>query len=67
MAEFRSNEPENLERKIFNEAVELGDASQRVPFLQKSCGGDDVLRRRIEDLLLAHEQTPWGYSSDFWA
>ena len=39
---------------IFEAALQL-PAAERAPYLQKSCGTDAALRRRVENLLSAHE------------
>jgi eukaryotic-like serine/threonine-protein kinase len=39
---------------LFNEAVEIGDAEQRAAFLEKVCGKDGELRRKMDDLLAVH-------------
>src|SRR5438128_2457492 len=44
-------------RSIFLEAVENHAPDQRLPFLDQACGGDLNLRKRVEVLLRAHEQS----------
>jgi WD40 repeat protein len=41
---------------IFFAALELTTAADRAAFLDKACGGDEALRRRVERLLAAHPQ-----------
>src|SRR5262245_6488784 len=41
--------------ELFGEALEL-EASERAIFLERVCGGDEDLRRKVEDLLAAHER-----------
>jgi eukaryotic-like serine/threonine-protein kinase len=43
------------ERSIFLEALEIDDPSERAAFLHGACAGDPALRRRVEELLGAHE------------
>src|SRR5262245_43008546 len=38
----------------FCEAVEIADADARAAYLDRACGDDDRLRRRIEALIVAH-------------
>lgn len=42
-------------KTLFAQAVELS-AEERAAFLERGCGGDEALRRRVEALLRAHEQ-----------
>jgi tetratricopeptide (TPR) repeat protein/serine/threonine protein kinase len=44
------------EQSIFIEALEREDPTERAAFLDRACGGDTELRRRIEKLLLRHAQ-----------
>jgi serine/threonine protein kinase/Flp pilus assembly protein TadD len=44
------------EQSIFIEALEREDPAERSAFLEGACAGDLDLRRRIERLLLRHEQ-----------
>ncbi|HMV47218.1 MAG TPA: protein kinase [Blastocatellia bacterium] len=50
--------PERWQRieKLYHEALEL-DAGRRAAFLETACASDDALRREIEDLLAANDQT----------
>jgi serine/threonine protein kinase/WD40 repeat protein len=48
------NANERVER-IFSQAVEIESLSHRAAFLQGACGDDVVLRRRVEQLIRAHE------------
>ncbi|MBI3414273.1 MAG: protein kinase [Verrucomicrobia bacterium] len=48
------NEQNKSLRTIFNEAAELADAARRAEYLQRACGTDADLRRKLEDLLSAH-------------
>jgi eukaryotic-like serine/threonine-protein kinase len=45
------------EESLFVEALEMGDDAERQAFLQRVCAGDVALRRRVEQLLSAHEKT----------
>lgn len=44
----------NLEKSIFLEALELDDPSQRLEFLDRSCGSNEGLRKSVDHLLAAH-------------
>ena len=46
------------EREIFLEALEMPTPEARVAYLQEACGGDVVLRGKVDDLLKEH------YSND---
>src|SRR5262249_1500356 len=41
-------------RTIFTEALALADPAARSAYLDRACGGDAALRRRVEGLLAAH-------------
>ena len=43
-------------RAIFLEAVEIDSAQERVAFLERACGDDSELRRKVDRLVHAHEQ-----------
>lgn len=43
------------ERTIFLQALERASGAERTSFLSSVCGDDDVLRRRVEELLHSHE------------
>ncbi len=43
-------------KKIFLEAIEIGDVEERESFLGKACGGDSRLRERVDRLIAAHDQ-----------
>src|SRR5215831_11114267 len=49
------SEAERLEEEVFEVALKL-PADQRAPYLDKACGGDAALRRRVEVLLAAFER-----------
>src|SRR5262245_59643997 len=56
---FMTQPPTNhrrSEKEIFFEAIERATAEQRVAYLDKACGDDSLLRRRVEDLLARHFQ-----------
>jgi serine/threonine protein kinase len=42
-------------RQLFDEAVER-DPSERKAFIARACGGDDEIRRIVEELVAAHER-----------
>ncbi len=44
------------EREIFETAVEIPDPKRRAIFLDRACGGDEALRRRVDALLASHDQ-----------
>jgi serine/threonine protein kinase len=50
------NEPDNLLRSLFNQAVEITDDAERAAFLERTCGQDAALRQKVEALLRAHQQ-----------
>jgi serine/threonine protein kinase len=41
---------------IFLAALEIADAAEREAFLERSCGGNEALRRRVQELLRAYGQ-----------
>jgi serine/threonine-protein kinase len=43
------------ERSIFIEALEKTNPTERAAYLDAVCGADDAARRRVENLLMAHE------------
>jgi len=43
---------------VFNEALERTDLRDRARYLAGACGDDSDLRRQIEELIRAHEETP---------
>jgi serine/threonine protein kinase/tetratricopeptide (TPR) repeat protein len=45
------------EESIFAAALEKRTASERRAFLEEACAGDAALRRRVEQLLAAHDKT----------
>ena len=44
------------ERSIFMTALEKDSPEERSTYLDEACGGDTVLRHRVEALLRSHEQ-----------
>src|SRR5208282_6250934 len=40
-----------IRKKIFNAAAEMQDLGERSAYLDEACGGDQILRAEIEDLL----------------
>src|SRR6266550_207527 len=42
------------ERKIFFEALEMATPDARAAYLQRACGGDVTLRRKVDELLKEH-------------
>src|SRR5689334_5915590 len=49
-------QPSPLET-IFNDAMQIATPAERAAFLDRACGDDAGLRKRVEGLLAAHEQT----------
>src|SRR5690606_29089119 len=47
--------PAMSEREIFLNALDRSDPADRAAYLERACGADAELRRRIEALLAAHE------------
>src|SRR5687767_14805154 len=45
--------PEQVEA-ILAAAVEIGDEADRRAFVERACGGDKELRRRVEELIASH-------------
>src|SRR3954470_2593567 len=50
-------------RSIFNEAIELPAGPEREAVLQRACDGNDDLRRRVEELIQAHDRAA-GFLDD---
>src|SRR5688572_1090470 len=50
------NDPANRKVAVFTEALELAVA-ERAAFLERACGNDVELRRQVELLLQAHDQS----------
>src|ERR1043165_1118915 len=50
-------------RTIFNEALERPSGEQREQFLKQACGDDDDLRRRVAELIQAHDRAS-GFLDD---
>lgn len=48
--------PNQTEREIFVQAIELGDPDERCAYLDAACGADRGLRSAVDALLAAHEQ-----------
>ena len=49
------DKPFKTVRQIFDEASELSDKASSERFVAEACAGDDSLRRRVEELLQAHD------------
>ena len=49
------DKPFKTVRQIFAEASEFSDCASRERFVVEACAGDDSLRRRVEELLRAHD------------
>ncbi len=50
-------------RAVFDEASEIAYCQQRQAFVLRACGGDEALRRNVEELLAANE-TAGGFLAD---
>ncbi len=50
-------------REIFSEACELADPIARAEFIARACAGDEARRRRLEELIRAHESAG-GFMQD---
>src|SRR5438046_2137263 len=50
-------------RTIFNEALEFAPGAERDQFLEQACEVNDELRRRVEELIRAHDQAA-GFLDD---
>ena len=46
-----------IEESIFAAALQTPSRAERIAYLDVACAGDPQLRRRIEALLLAHEES----------
>ena len=46
----------DMAKSIFANALEIAEASARQSYLDAACGGDESLRREIQDLLAHREQ-----------
>jgi len=40
---------------IFAQALGIADANERAAFVERACGGDETLRREVEELLQADQ------------
>lgn len=58
------SEREQEVERIFRGFLELGDVGRRSVFLSRECGADDALRRRVEALVRAHENSAGFLDSD---
>lgn len=45
------------EQELFAAALEIADPTERAAYLQHTCGANDALRKRVSDLLEAHERS----------
>ena len=52
---MNSTTPPNREKEIFEQALDLDSAEERLAFVQRACGEDAVLLARVQALLQAHE------------
>ncbi|MBL9127247.1 MAG: serine/threonine protein kinase, partial [Verrucomicrobiales bacterium] len=46
-----------LLRRVFDEATEIASPADRSAFVAQACGGNDALRREVEELLGAHDRS----------
>ena len=51
-----TNQPER-EKEIFEQAIELASADERLGYLKGVCGGDGELLARVQTLLRAHDES----------
>src|SRR5437764_2441406 len=51
------------ERDLFLAALEVDDPAGRAALLDRTCGGDSTLRKRVEDLLAAADR-PGSFMAD---
>jgi len=56
LKEQNMDKSKNPLRSIFNEAIELPAGPEREAVLQRACDGNDDLRRRVEELIQAHDR-----------
>ncbi|HEY8902709.1 MAG TPA: serine/threonine-protein kinase [Chthoniobacterales bacterium] len=59
-----SDIPKQIERALFDAALNLPNAAVRKAFLEKTCAGDANLRGRLEELLDAHAEAEWYFDLD---
>ena len=50
------NADQGKAKTIFLQAVEIASTEERLAYLARECGDDEVLRREVEELLLHHQQ-----------
>ena len=50
------SDPPQDAKSIFLAALDIADAAERAAFVERSCGGDAGLKRRVDDLLRAYGQ-----------
>jgi len=48
--------PANCEKEIFEQALDLPSAGERMAFLQRACGGDAAMLERLQQLLRVEEK-----------
>src|SRR4051794_16745031 len=48
--------PSPRAKDVFLDVIEIDSPGERAAFLDRACGGDADLRRRVEALLTAHER-----------
>jgi serine/threonine protein kinase len=59
-----SDIPKQIERALFDAALNLPDAEARKAFLEQTCGGNARLRENLEELLEAHARADWYLDMD---
>ena len=59
-----SDTPRQIEKALFDTALNLQDAALREAFLAQACGGDAGLRERLQALLDAHTEAEWFFDMD---
>ena len=60
---MNSTAPNNREKEIFEQALDLAAGAERLAFVKGACGGDARLCARVQALLQAHE-TDAGFLPD---
>jgi eukaryotic-like serine/threonine-protein kinase len=50
------NADQGKAKTIFLQAVEIASTEERLAYVARECGHDEVLRREVEDLLLHHQE-----------
>jgi hypothetical protein len=54
-----STAPNNREKEIFEQALEIESDAERLAFVRKACGEDAALCARVQVLLKSYETCGW--------